>query len=196
MANAIDLCTLADVREFLQEPASSTDQDAIIGKLITRASRVILRWTGREFTPQTNAAARRVLYHGGGMLDLAPYEARTITSVVLDSDQPSPISLTAGTDYMLRPVPARDGVYSWLELPTYRADGLAREVTVTGDWGWPSVPEDVQDACIKTVGLWLKRDVSAFSRTFNIDEGRTERPDAIPAAVAAELAAYRVPVVA
>jgi hypothetical protein len=49
-------------------------------------------------------------------------------------------------------------------------------VTITGDWGYPSVPADVEDACIKTVGIWLKRDVSAFSRTYNLDEGRTERP--------------------
>jgi hypothetical protein len=42
-----------------------------------------------------------------------------------------------------------------------------------------------------TVALWLKRDVSAFSRTFNLDEGRTERPDALPSAVTAILAPYR-----
>jgi uncharacterized phiE125 gp8 family phage protein len=189
---AIDLTTLADVRAFLQEPAGDTQQDAIIGSLITRASRTIMVWTGREFAPKTDAATRKLHYRGGGHLDLGRWELRAATSVTLDSDQPAPITLVAGTDYALRPLSAPDGVYQWLELPTYDSTTrLGRQVTIVGDWGWPSVPDDVAHACIVTVALWLKRDVSAFSRTFNLDEGRTERPDALPSAVTAILAPYR-----
>jgi hypothetical protein len=194
---AIDLATLADVRAFLQEPAGDTQQDAIISPLITRASRIIIRWAGREFAPKADGATRVVTYHGGGYLDLAPYDLRAATTVTLDSDQPSPIALTAGTDYLLRPAAAVDGVYQAMRLPTYlTAPSEGRAVTIIGNWGWPTVPEDVAHACIVTVAIWLKRDVSAFSRTFNIDEGRTERPQALPSAVIDMLAPYRTPVVA
>jgi hypothetical protein len=118
-----DLCTLDDVREFLQEPTADTQQNAIITGLINRASATIMRWTAREFAPRTDNALRTFTYTGGNRLDLT-------------------------------------------------------------------------HACIVTVAIWLKRDVSAFSRTFNLDEQRTERPDALPSAVARMLAQYRTPVLA
>lgn len=192
-----DLTTLSAVRDFLATPSTDQESDPVIQQLITRASRVIMRWAGREFAPATASAARVFTYQGGGFLDLGAYELRSATSVVLDSDQTSTITLTAGTDYLLRPTAAPDGVYQWLELPTYDSTlAQGRQVTITGAWGWPAVPADIEHACIITVATWLRRDVSAFSRTFNLDEGRTERPDALPAAAAAALRPYRVPVIA
>jgi hypothetical protein len=37
------------------------------------------------------------------------------------------------------------------------------------------------------VALWLRRDVSAFTTTYNLDESRVERPEALPSAVRAML---------
>lgn len=190
-----DLTTLDAVREFLQIRDEDIEQDTVISALITRASLAIMRHTGREFAPKTNDAERVFAYTGRGMLDLAPYEARAVTTVTIDSDLPSPRALTLGTNYRLRPLPAREGVYSWLEIVGYNGRRV-RQVTIRGDWGWPAIPADVEQACITTVGIWLRRDVSAFSRTYSLDEGRTERPEALPAQVVAMLAPYRVPVIA
>lgn len=196
-----DLTTLAAVRAFLQKPATETNQDPVISDLITRASVAILRWTGREFAPVTATAARVFVYQGGNFLDLYPYDLRSVSSMILDSDLASTITLTSGTDYQLRPLPARDGVYQYLRLPTYSAwlhDGVSishvkpeRQITITGAWGFASVPADIAHACIVTVATWLRADVQAFSTTINIDEGRLQRPEALPAAVVATLAPYR-----
>jgi hypothetical protein len=193
---AIDLCTLAEVNEFLQTPAGDTEQDVIIGKLVTRASELILNYCEREFAPPTTAAARDFVWFDGLSVDLAPYDLRTATSVVLRSDRPAAEQTTLTTsDYRLRPKPAKDGVYQRIQLRNYSlADFPADpqvEVRVTGDWGFSAVPDDVRDACIKTVGIWLRRDVAPFTETFNLDEQRLERPRALPRPIQDELDHYR-----
>jgi hypothetical protein len=66
-----------------------------------------------------------------------------------------------------------------------------RQVEVTATWGWTSVPADVEHATIVTTGIWLRRDVSAFSTTYVLDEDRVERPESLPSAVRAMLGPYR-----
>lgn len=194
---AVDLCATSDVRSFLQKQTADTAQDAIIGTLITAASTAIIRLVGREFAPAATSSDRIFTYKGGGILDFAPYDCRSVTSVVLDTDLGASDQTTLGTtDYALRPLPAKDGVYQWLRLPNHAvADSPGRfperQVTVTGTWGFATVPENVKQACVVTVAIWLRRDVAAFSTTFNSLEDRVERPEALPSAVAGLLSPYR-----
>ena len=96
-------------------------------------------------------------------------------------------ALTAGAGgYTLGPLPAYDGVYQ-----NIRFEQAFKSVTVVGDWGFPTVPEDVRQACITTVGIWARRDVQAFTQTFNMDEARLERPEALPSQVKGLLNQYR-----
>jgi hypothetical protein len=53
------------------------------------------------------------------------------------------------------------------------------------------VPPNVEQAAIITVATWLRRDVSAFSTTFDLDEQKVERPEALPSAVTRMLAPYK-----
>lgn len=196
-----DLTSLAAVRAFLQKPTADTNQDAEISTLITAASTAIMRWTGREFAPAVTSTARIFAYKGGGILDLAPYDCRSVSAVVLDTDLGASDQTTLETtDFALRPLPVRDGVYQWLRLPNHGvADSPGRfperQVTVTGTWGFAAVPENVAHACIVTVAIWLRRDVAAFSTTFSINEDRLERPEAMPSAVIGLLSPYRRPTV-
>ena len=198
-----DLTSVEKVRQFLQKPAADTNQDTLIADLITRASRVLQRRFGREWatTLSPNPGTRSFTYRGGGVVSLGPYEVRAVTGVSYDAQGDSPTTLSSG-DWFLRPVESQDGVYSSLYLPDYIRDNTMggafpdRVVSVTGTWGWASVPADVEHACIVTVATWLRRDVQAFSSTFSIDEGRLERPEAIPASVARTHDYYRVPVIA
>lgn len=188
-----DLTTVAAVRAFLQIPGTDDEQNAIIVALIKRASRVIQVWTSREFAPADNVTRSFLCGRHGHMIDLAPFDLRAATAVVYDTDPPGRELTLTTSDYRLGPVNSRDGVYQWISLhrgrwPRWRRDTV---ISITGDWGFPQVPADIEDACIKTVGIWLKRDVAAFSRTWNLDEGHTERPDALPASVVAILAPYR-----
>lgn len=191
---AADLCTLEDVRLFLGKDDSDTSQDAVIASLISRASLAIMRDCQREFAPASSSAARVFRYSTPGRMSLAPYEARTITNVRMDSDQASPVTLTA-SQYRLWPVPAPDGTYLTVLFDGTEGSSSSawrdRIVEVTGTWGMAAVPEDVRHACVVTAATWFRRDVAAFSTTFKLDEDRVERPEVLPAQVRGLLDRYR-----
>lgn len=191
---AADLCTLEDVRLFLGKDDSDTSQDAVIASLISRASLAIMRDCQREFAPASSSAARVFRYSTPGRMSLAPYEARTVTNVRMDSDQASPVTLTA-SQYRLWPVPAPDGTYLTLLFDGTEGSSASawrdRVVEVTGTWGMAAVPEDVRHACVVTAATWFRRDVAAFSTTFKLDEDRVERPEVLPAQVRGLLDRYR-----
>lgn len=184
---ATDLTDLAAVRRFLQKPAGDVNQDAVISEMITHASGLILRSTERELAPKTDTPTARVFeYPGGEMLDLAPYDARTVTQVRHSFDNATWTTLGA-EDWRLYPYPATDGVYTALRInpvswSTTSVHWRERLIEVTGTWGWPAVPTEAVLACKIAVATWLRANVQAFSTTFSIDEGRLERPEALPSA--------------
>lgn len=192
------LTTRANVRAFLQKPTADTAQDAVIDSLIARASAAVERYTEREFHPTTDAT--RVFEcefkYGGAQLDLAPYEFQGVGAngyVKLDTDLSSPRTLGAD-EFRLGPKPAIQGTYKWIRLVPTGWGGFhrfgTREVTVRGDWGQLTVPDDVEQAVIVTVAIWMRRDVSVFSTAMNLTEDRVERPEALPSAVARMLQPY------
>lgn len=188
-----DLTTLEAVRSFLQKGGSETAQDAEIQRQITAASRAIMLWAGREFAPAAGPLTRSFTYWGGPMLSLTPYDLRSATSVVIDADGDNPTTLTAATDYVFQPLNGAGGAYDaiWFTSTRPRASVTPRRVDVTGLWGFASVPSDVEHACIVTVAVWMRRDVSAFTATFVLDEARVERPEALPSSVKGMLQPYR-----
>lgn len=194
---AIDLTTVDSVRQFMQFRDADTEQDPIIPSLVTAASRAIMRDCQREFkTGVADGTAREFEYKGDGFLDLGPFDLRALADpgVEVDSDGDSPTTITTD-QYRLYPFPNAEGVFTALRLDVSWQGSFnrwpVRRVRVTGDWGWPSVPDEVETACIITVATWLRRDVSAFSTTFSIPEDRLERPEAIPSAARALLAPFR-----
>lgn len=182
-----DLCSRDEVREFLQTPTEDTDQNAVIDSLIIRASAAIQRYCDRQFAPTETAAAHSFEYDPAwfrgteAWIDLAPFDVRSVSQVRIDTDE---TAVTLDTDlYRLYPVTARDGVYTAIRIDPlsfgYRRF-RKRRVEITGDWGFATVPPAVKHAAIATVAEWLRRDVSAFSTTFNIDQGETVMPEAFP----------------
>lgn len=191
---SVDLCTLSDVRSFLQKTSGDTDQDAVISSLITRASTAILKDCQREFAPATASEARTFTYDGSGRLSLAPYDLRSASLVRIDTDDAAPTTL-ASSQYRLWPLPAVNGTYLTVLFDTTvggtRNNWRDRLVEITGAWGFQSVPEDVKHAAVVTTAIWLRRDVAAFSSTFSLDEDRVERPEVLPSSVRGTLAPYR-----
>lgn len=186
-----DLCDVASVRLFLQKPDGDQEQDAILGFLISHASAAIERHTRREFTPST-AQTRTFIWQHGTLIDLAPYDLRTVTSLRLDPDTTA-LTLT-GTSYRLRPKPNPDGTYQWVKMidqSRYTTTYFEREVEITGDWGFASVPADVEQACVVTVADWFRERVAAFGTRFNETTGQFEVPEALPRGATALLAPYK-----
>lgn len=187
-----DLCTLVEVKEFLQKDADETDFDDILTSLCARATKAIANFTGREFIKASpdNDQARTFWYGGGGSLDLSPYDLRTVTSVVIDTETSSPTTLVANTDYFLYPLPAKDGVYQWMEFNGFDTDSR-RRLTITGKWGFDAVPDDVKHWAIVTVVEWFRKDSAAFSTALQLEAGFLERPELLPRAAVAGLMHYR-----
>jgi hypothetical protein len=191
-----NLTTLEAVRAFMQKGATDTAQDDLIEALIPAASRVIMQWTGREFAPATASATRKFAYRGGGFLDLAPYDLRSISSAQVDTNTTSATTLAATTDYAFSPLNSQDGVYTALTFPSLTVfdrpgQDSYREISITGAWGFAEVPADVQHWCNVTIVMWLRDDVSAFSSGFDANTDRFVRAGSLPDAVKAGLAVYR-----
>lgn len=159
-----DLASLAAVREHLQiSDAGDTDSDALIGSLISVASDAITNYTQRRFQPAETAAAKSFAYDGRGVVHVAPFVLRSVSQVRIDTDEDSPTTLDSD-EYALRPLGTIDGVFTRVHLfgfTVVRSDAHAypqeRVVEITGDWGYSSVPEPVERACILTVSAMLAR---------------------------------------
>lgn len=195
---AHDLTTRDEVRQFLQKQGAETAQNDIIDDLISAASAEIQRHT-RIFKPEHNSgadAAKRFTW-SMGMLDLSPWFAKTVTAVSIGG------TAQAAASWSLRPRNAQDAVYTHLKIPGSEVthpqvrladpvylDSLEQEVVVTGTWGYATVPDDVAHWCKVTVNHWLKAEVTAFTRGFDVDAGRFTSPRALPDAVIDGLKPY------
>lgn len=180
---AQDLCSLSDVRQALELPATDTARDALISMLITVASDFIMDELEREFAPATASATRRFRF-GGPQIDLAPYEVRSVVSITVHPEASSPIVI-ATTDYQLQPIPSQFGTFQFIQLSAWRPDLFISDtiwkfgyglVDVNGAWGFATVPTAANRACIETVRAWLRADVSALELGDLVDQGRTLLP--------------------
>lgn len=182
-----DLCTLAEVRAVLEIPATDTSRDSLIQDRITAASRMIKSHIEREFVAVASTTRRFELWPGVRVMDLAPYDLRVASSIVLHPESSAPVTLTANTDYVLRPVQPRFGVYTHLNLSSRIAWGGSNVsrffgfafMDITATWGFASVPGEARDAAIDATIAWLRRDVSmmSFNGIVDTDSAQTgERP--------------------
>jgi hypothetical protein len=176
--SAYALTSLANCRAFLQKQVADTQQDAEIEKEIDRASQAIITRFGK-FKPAETAATKKFLFYGTNRLNLFPYFLGALTSVTFDTEQGGTSTALTNEEYFLRPLDPQDGAYRWLYLPDHTAT-TPRQVSVLGNWGFSTVPADVEQACIITVATWMRREVAAFSTTFSLEEDRVERPEALP----------------
>lgn len=193
------LTTLESFREHAQiSDATDTAQDALIETLIDSVSHHILIYTNREFVPPGTAqVAREFRYNGGGVLDLAPYDARSVSQVRVDTDTSTPTILTTD-QYRKAPVTCPDGVYTHLHLrgvsvpPTTTEDyPVYRVVEVTGIWGFPAVPKNVELAANITIQYVLRTTSQFMSDEFETTAGLAGARIAIPGAARDLLAPYR-----
>lgn len=192
-----DLTILSAVREHLQLVSGQTDQDALIGTLITQASRMIGRYTGRQFAATAAGTTYKFKYDGQGHLAFTPYDLQSATLVQIDSDTATPTTLVAATDYYLMPLNADDGVYTSMQIRNYSPPLKSstidyqpfRQVSITGTWGFAAVPSDVALACNMLVG-WLMRNQSTIPAQGMESLGDRFGPVAWPTAVRQLLQTY------
>lgn len=166
-ADPRDLCNVADVKSALFKKTSDTGQDVFIQDLITDASVHLMDEYEQEWAPTTASAARVFEFRWEDeLMSLAPYALRTVSSIVVDSDQGAGVALSTD-EWRLEPQPPKDGVYTAIHLRPFsaalgRTTYRNRQVTITGAWGYSAVPRNVKRACVMTVRHWLVTSTGSF----------------------------------
>jgi hypothetical protein len=99
--------------------------------------------------------------YGNGWINFAPGVAQTVSGVLLDTQggQAGTALDPAAFDYQVEPLGEQAGVYNALRVYSWGAAqfslatpwGINRQATVTGLWGYPVVPPDIELAVIGQV---------------------------------------------
>lgn len=138
--------------------ANPVADPADLEDVITTVSRMIDRYTGRNFYQTTTTQARYFETEETDCLDLGPFnDIATTVGLVVDVDRDCDgtyESTIASTNYQLEPVNAAvmGEPYTEIELlnyvlfPTPIANGREYLIRVTATWGWPEVPPAVKQA--------------------------------------------------
>lgn len=154
MAITNGYCTLAEIKSALRI-TDSTD-DTLLENAIEAASRRIDGYCGRFFY-QTASTAVPMYPYDEYLLIFGRDVANTSVTIKIDSagDGTYATTLTQGTDYVLQPrnVPIYSRPYESARMvggqtfPLFTLPSF-ETVQVTAVWGWSSVPDDINQACI------------------------------------------------
>jgi hypothetical protein len=164
-----EVTKLADIRD-------GGDDEPIVGFLIA-ASRAIDDHCGRYFYQDDDVTLRT--FRAVGYNDCIVDDISTADGLIVatddDDDGTAENEWTVDTDFYLRPtggrVNGRTSAYTrvagtgarWFPFCGYR-----EQVHVTARWGWPEVPEPVQQACgILTLWLWKMKDAPLGAAGFD-----------------------------
>ena len=171
MAITNGYATLAEIKAYMS--ISDTTDDSLLENLVESASRSIDRIANRRFYLDATASAR--LYRAYSNIFVFVDDIGTTSSLVVAIDENGngtySKTLTLNTDYILDPLTSQSlnrpftqltmvsNTESWPIFPGLTSNGLRPGVQVTARWGWPSVPDDLNMAClILTADLYKRKD--------------------------------------
>lgn len=168
-----DYVTAAQLKFNLGIPTADVIDDALVGIVVTAASRAVDAETGRQFGNTATAQTRRLTWdgrrlEGGAALEIPDLQTVTDLAVTLvDVDDTVEATLVNATDFDLWPWDATFRSEPWTHL-VLRSDanaGLSRRsraVSIVGRWGWTTVPKLVENATLLQAARWYKRKDSPF----------------------------------
>ncbi len=152
--------------------SDNTDND-LLEDLIESASRSIDRMANRRFYLDTTASARLYRAYSDIFVYVDDIGTTSNLAVALDINGNGTYTktLTLNQDYILDPLTASSlgrpftqltmvsNTETWPIFPGLTQNGLRPGVQVTARWGWPSVPDDINMAClILTADLYKRKD--------------------------------------
>jgi hypothetical protein len=171
MAIVNGYATLTQIKNYMSI-SDNTDND-LLEDLVESASRSIDRIANRRFYLDATASAR--LYRAYSNIFVFVDDIGTTSNLVVAMDEDGngtySKTLTLNTDYILDPLTSQSlnrpftqltmvsNTESWPIFPGITSNGLRPGVQVTARWGWPSVPDDINMAClILTADLYKRKD--------------------------------------
>ena len=174
-------CTLDELKSWLR--SSLNLSDAILEANIESASRMIDRFTGHQFYPQTSATARVFTACHLDLIEVDDISSTTGLIVKTDQNYDGTFEYTwsASTDYQLEPLNnLTRGRAVWRirrkQFGTYwfpvSDEAL---VQVTAKWGWPAIPDQVKTACLIQAARLVNRRDSALGFVQSPEIGSSDR---------------------
>jgi hypothetical protein len=165
MAISNGYATLAELKSYLKIEDSM--EDTLLEHIVEAASRSIDRIANRRFYLDSSASVRT--YRPSDLLRVFVDDFGSTSGLVVKTDPNSAgiyqTTLVVNTDFIVEPVNAAAKGRPWnyitivsgesFSLPTnYRP-----QVEVTARWGWPSVPDDINQATlILSADLYKRKD--------------------------------------
>jgi len=171
MAVVNGYATLAEAKGFLS--ISDNVDDTVLENMIESASRSIDRIANRRFYLDSTASARQ--YRVSSPVILYTDDIGTTSGLIVQTDDDGDgvfeTTLTLNTDYIMDPLTALSLGRPFTQItivstsntfpifPGLFQNGLRPGVQVTARFGWPSVPDDINQAClILTADLYKRKD--------------------------------------
>ena len=205
---AADITTYCTVEELKDEigGATATTEDAKLQRAINAASRQIDGYCGQRFYMDLSLTTRYFTAEDG-IVDLSDYDfggIATTTGLIVATDDADTLTYGttwATTDYRLLPLSAAADGAPYTQLGTspvgvYSWPVTAGSVKITAKFGWPTVPADVNKACLIQAGQLYKAKDAAFGiASFGAEGAGMRVTGSINPIAKGLLAAYRKPAV-
>jgi hypothetical protein len=161
---------LDDARAYIGKPSGETEQDPTIVALILRTGEAINRFTARRFdlegAPATRLFAVNRYDQDARTVLIDDLSAAPSAALILNEDGTTLHTLIPATDLQMLPLNRQawqpiDRIRFRPAATAYPSSGA--QLSITGYWGFPSVPEDVKQAALMQVRTWWRRDVANTS---------------------------------
>ena len=202
MAITNGYATLAEAKAYLS--ISDSIDDTMLESMVEAASRSIDNIAGRRFYLDASASAR--LYRGTNpyILTVDDFGSTTGLALALDTggDGTYETTLTYNVDYVVEPfnAVAMGKPYTQItlvggQLLPWLLPNLRPSVELTAKWGFPTVPDDISQAClILTADMYKRKD--SVGGNLGISELGAIRMSPLGRDIAAMTRAYRREVIA
>ena len=166
--------TAAEYRTSISK--SKAGDDLIIGAQLTMMSRYMERRVGEHWTKDESAVARQFIraHRENSTRLYVDNLAAAPTEVIVDTDNDGSFtdeSALTDANYELWPLNAALGPepHPWttIRLPAWSTQAIWPadvHVRVTAQFGWPSVPVAIREACIELVAIFRMQSPRATSR--------------------------------
>jgi len=201
-----EIITLNQLKDSLGIPYTDTTKDIRLEQAISSASSAIRTYLDRDFGTALVTEERSFIYDGSGVLEIDDCASGSITQVTVADRVLTP------KEFLAHPF-RRSPVNFWVELaPAYGispamgftwgldtyylyANPITRLLTVkiTADWGWPIIPDDIQQAAVYTAAAMAESPKPYMSQNYGSYSIQMPAPFdcAIPERAQALLAPYQ-----
>ena len=165
MAITNGYATLAELKAYLKIDDSM--EDSLLENIVEAASRSIDRIANRRFYLDSTATARQ--YRPMNELRVFTDDFGSTSGLIVKTDPNDAgvyaTTLTLNTDYIVEPVNAAAKGRPWNYITIVSGESYSLpvnyrpQVEVTARWGWPSVPDDINQATlILSADLYKRKD--------------------------------------